>query len=144
MVNMQEKRTAKEQRSYSLMPGEVALSYQLGRDPMPVTDRSQVGCVLLEAVPTELMAQVRLPLNFSLVLEVVHRYHARRWRHKHGTRHEAGHGRAAPLANSQCHQSHDPADRWAYRQEQGVSPACPAGSRDGYCHLSPRHWRRLG
>src|SRR5260221_12926974 len=69
MVNMQEKRTAKEQRSYSLMPGEVALPYQLGRDPMPVTDRSQVGYVLLEAVPTELMAQVRLPLNFSLVLD---------------------------------------------------------------------------
>ena len=61
MVNMQEKRIAKEQRSYSLMPGEVALSYQVGRDPMPVTDRSQVGYVLLEAVPTELMAQVRLP-----------------------------------------------------------------------------------
>src|SRR6266704_3598340 len=69
MVNMQEKRIAKEQRSYSLMPGEVALSYQVGRDPMPVTDRSQVGYVLLEAVPTELMAQVRLPLNFSLVLD---------------------------------------------------------------------------
>src|SRR6266700_1193863 len=69
MVNMQEKRTAKAQRSYSLMPGEVALSYQLGRDPMPVTDRSQAGYVLLEAVPTELMAQVRLPLNFSLVLD---------------------------------------------------------------------------
>ncbi len=51
------------------MPGEVALSYQVGRDPMPVTDRSQVGYVLLEAVPTELMAQVRLPLNFSLVLD---------------------------------------------------------------------------
>jgi Ca-activated chloride channel family protein len=66
---MQEKRTAKEQRSYSLMPGEVALSYQVGRDPMPVTDRSQVGYILLEAVPTELMAQVRLPLNFSLVLD---------------------------------------------------------------------------
>src|SRR5260370_16227494 len=69
MVNMQEERTAKEQRSYSLMPGEVALSYQVGRDPLPVTDRSQVGYVLLEAVPTELMAQVRLPLNFSLVLD---------------------------------------------------------------------------
>jgi len=51
------------------MPGEVTLSYQLGRDPMPVTDRSQVGYVLVEINPTEVMAQVRMPLNFALVLD---------------------------------------------------------------------------
>ncbi len=51
------------------MPGEVALLHQLGRDSMPVTDRSQVAYVLLEASPTELVAQVRMPLNFALVLD---------------------------------------------------------------------------
>jgi len=36
---------------------------------MPVTGGSQVAYVLLEAKPTELMAQVRMPLNFCLVLD---------------------------------------------------------------------------
>jgi Ca-activated chloride channel family protein len=51
------------------MPGEVTLTHQLGKDFMPVTGGSQVAYVLLEAQPTEMMAQVRMPLNFALVLD---------------------------------------------------------------------------
>jgi Ca-activated chloride channel homolog len=51
------------------MPGEVTLAHQLGKDFMPVTGGSQVAYVLLEAQPTEMMAQVRMPLNFALVLD---------------------------------------------------------------------------
>lgn len=51
------------------MPGEVTLVHQLGKDFMPVTGGSQIAYVLLEAKPTELMAQVRMPLNFALVLD---------------------------------------------------------------------------
>ncbi len=51
------------------MPGEVTLTYQVGKDFMPVTGGSQVAYVLLEAQPTEMMAQVRMPLNFALVLD---------------------------------------------------------------------------
>jgi Ca-activated chloride channel family protein len=52
-----------------IMPGEVTLAHQLGKEFMPVTGGSQVAYVLLEAKPTELMAQVRMPLNFALVLD---------------------------------------------------------------------------
>src|SRR5579863_924657 len=51
------------------MPGEVTLAHQVGKDFMPVTGGSQVAYVLLETKPTELMAQVRMPLNFALVLD---------------------------------------------------------------------------
>ena len=51
------------------MPNEVALIHQTGRDYLPLVDRSQVAYVLLEASPTELMAQVRMPLNFALVID---------------------------------------------------------------------------
>jgi Ca-activated chloride channel family protein len=51
------------------MPGEVTLTHQVGKDFMPVTGGSQVAYVLLEAQPTEMMAQVRMPLNFALVLD---------------------------------------------------------------------------
>jgi Ca-activated chloride channel homolog len=51
------------------MPGEVTLAHQLGKDYMPVTGGSQVAYVLLEAKPSDLMAQVRMPLNFSLVID---------------------------------------------------------------------------
>src|SRR5436305_3890533 len=51
------------------MPGEVTLAHQLGKDFMPVTGGSQVAYVLLEDKTTELMAQVRMPLNFALVLD---------------------------------------------------------------------------
>src|SRR6266567_4216941 len=51
------------------MPGEVTLTQQVGKDFMPVTGGSQIAYVLLEAKPTDLMAQVRMPLNFSLVID---------------------------------------------------------------------------
>ncbi|HET9920306.1 MAG TPA: VWA domain-containing protein [Ktedonobacteraceae bacterium] len=51
------------------MPGEVTLAHQVGKEFMPVTGGSQMAYVLLEAKPTELMAQVRMPLNFCLVLD---------------------------------------------------------------------------
>jgi len=51
------------------MPGEVMLVHQVGKDFMPVTGGSQVAYVLVEARPTEMMAQVRMPLNFALVLD---------------------------------------------------------------------------
>ena len=51
------------------MPGEVTLTHQVGKEYMPVTGGSQVAYVLLEAKPTELMAEVRMPLNFALVLD---------------------------------------------------------------------------
>jgi Ca-activated chloride channel family protein len=51
------------------MPGEVTLSHQLGKDFMPVTGGSQVAYALIEAKPTSMMAQVRMPLNFAIVLD---------------------------------------------------------------------------
>jgi Ca-activated chloride channel family protein len=51
------------------MPGEVTLTHQVGKEFMPVTGGSQLAYVLLEAQPTEMMAQVRMPLNFALVLD---------------------------------------------------------------------------
>jgi Ca-activated chloride channel family protein len=51
------------------MPGEVTLAHQLGKDFMPVTGGSQIAYVLLETKPTAMMAQVRMPLNFALVLD---------------------------------------------------------------------------
>jgi len=51
------------------MPGEVTLAHQVGKDFMPATGGSQVAYVLLETRTTEMMAQVRMPLNFALVLD---------------------------------------------------------------------------
>jgi len=51
------------------MPGEVTLAHEVGKDFMPVTGGSQVAYVLVEARPTEMMAQVPMPLNFALVLD---------------------------------------------------------------------------
>ena len=51
------------------MTGEVTLTHQVGKEFMPVTGGSQVAYVLIEAKPTEMMAQVRMPLNFALVLD---------------------------------------------------------------------------
>src|SRR5947207_2655019 len=51
------------------MAGEVTLAHQVGKEFMPVTGGSQVAYVLLEAKPTEMMAQLRMPLNFALVLD---------------------------------------------------------------------------
>jgi Ca-activated chloride channel family protein len=50
------------------MPGEVTLTHQSGKDFLAVGG-SQVAYVLVEAKPTELMAQVRMPLNFALVID---------------------------------------------------------------------------
>ncbi|HEY7778921.1 MAG TPA: VWA domain-containing protein [Ktedonobacterales bacterium] len=51
------------------MPGEVSLHVQTGRDRMAATGGSQVAYVLVEAQPTGVMGQVRMPLNFALVLD---------------------------------------------------------------------------
>ena len=51
------------------MPGAVTLVHQLGKEFMPVTGGSQIAYVLLEAKPTEMVAQVRMPLNFALVID---------------------------------------------------------------------------
>src|SRR5579872_7333214 len=51
------------------MPGEVTLAHQVGKEYMPVTGGSQLAYVLLEATPSEMMAQVRMPFNFALVLD---------------------------------------------------------------------------
>jgi len=51
------------------MSSEVALRHQLGREIMPVMDRSQVVYVLIDVNATDAMAQVRLPLHFVLVLD---------------------------------------------------------------------------
>lgn len=51
------------------MPGEVTLTHQVGKDFMPVTGGSQLAYVLVEMKPTEMVAQVRMPLNFALVLD---------------------------------------------------------------------------
>src|SRR5947209_3770176 len=51
------------------MPGEVTLAQQLGKDYMPVTGGSQIAYALIEAKPTEMVAQVRMPLNFALVID---------------------------------------------------------------------------
>jgi Ca-activated chloride channel homolog len=51
------------------MPGEVTLQTQVGRDRMQVTGGSQVAYVLVEAHPAAGGAQVRMPLNFALVLD---------------------------------------------------------------------------
>jgi Ca-activated chloride channel family protein len=51
------------------MSGEVTLAHQLGKDFMPVTGGSQVAYILLETRPTDLVAQVRMPLNFALVID---------------------------------------------------------------------------
>src|SRR6202045_1455835 len=51
------------------MPGEETLAHQAGKEFMPVTGGSQGENVFLETKPTELMAQVAMPLNFAIVLD---------------------------------------------------------------------------
>lgn len=51
------------------MPGEISLICQVGRERMQVTGGSQVAYVLVEARPSATGAQVRMPLNFALVLD---------------------------------------------------------------------------
>jgi Ca-activated chloride channel homolog len=51
------------------MPGEVNLACTLSKDALPVTGQPQLTYVLLEVAPTDVMAAVQMPLNFSLVLD---------------------------------------------------------------------------
>src|SRR5579885_2088541 len=51
------------------MSGEVSLLCQVGRERMQVTGGSQMAYVLVEARPNQTTAQVRMPLNFALVLD---------------------------------------------------------------------------
>jgi Ca-activated chloride channel family protein len=51
------------------MPGEVSLNVQTNKSQFPVTGGQQLAYVLIEAMPTEVVANVQMPLNFSLVLD---------------------------------------------------------------------------
>jgi len=51
------------------MSGKVYLTTTLNKDNVPVTAQPQMVYALLEIMPTEVMAAVRMPLNFSLVLD---------------------------------------------------------------------------
>ena len=51
------------------MAGEVYLTSTLSKDNVPVTGQAQLVYALLEIMPTDVMAAVRMPLNFSLVLD---------------------------------------------------------------------------
>src|SRR5215467_7457282 len=51
------------------MSGEVSLLCTVGRERMQVTGGSQMAYVLVEARPNQTTAQVRMPLNFALVLD---------------------------------------------------------------------------
>lgn len=51
------------------MSGEVHLTATLSKDHVPVTGEAQLLYALLEIMPTQLMAAVQMPLNFSLVLD---------------------------------------------------------------------------
>ncbi|HEY7122690.1 MAG TPA: VWA domain-containing protein [Ktedonobacterales bacterium] len=51
------------------MPGEVTLNTQLGKEQMLVSNTPQLAYLMVEAKATEVVAQVRMPLNFALVLD---------------------------------------------------------------------------
>jgi Ca-activated chloride channel homolog len=51
------------------MPGEVQLNVQTHNTVFPVTGGQQLIYVLIEALPTEVVANVMMPLNFGLVLD---------------------------------------------------------------------------
>ena len=52
------------------MTNVVLLTSSLSREHIPVTGQTQLFYLLLEVMPTEVMAAVQMPLNFSLVLDV--------------------------------------------------------------------------
>lgn len=51
------------------MPGEVNLTVRTNKPNFPVTNTPQIAYVLIEAMPTEMVAAVQMPLNFALVLD---------------------------------------------------------------------------
>ncbi len=51
------------------MPGEVNLVVRTNKPNFPVTNAPQMAYVLLEAMPTDVVAAVQMPLNFALVLD---------------------------------------------------------------------------
>ena len=51
------------------MPGEVNLIVRTNKPNFPVTGGPQLVYVLLEAMPTDVVAAVQMPLNFALVLD---------------------------------------------------------------------------
>ncbi len=51
------------------MAGEVQLTFALHRDHVPVLAQPQVGYILLELMPSAIVADVSMPLNFSFVLD---------------------------------------------------------------------------
>jgi len=51
------------------MPGEVRLTVQTNNTVFPVTGGQQLVYVLIEALPTDIVADVQMPLNFGLVLD---------------------------------------------------------------------------
>jgi Ca-activated chloride channel family protein len=51
------------------MPGEVQLTVQTNKSMFPATGGQQLVYTLIEAMPTSVVANVQMPLNFSLVLD---------------------------------------------------------------------------
>ncbi|HEY73678.1 MAG TPA: VWA domain-containing protein [Thermoflexia bacterium] len=51
------------------MPGEVQLTVQTNKTTFPATGGQQLVYLLIEAMPTGAVANVQMPLNFSLVLD---------------------------------------------------------------------------
>ena len=51
------------------MPGEVQLTVQTNKTTFPATGGQQLVYVLIEAMPTDAVAHVQMPLNFGLVLD---------------------------------------------------------------------------
>lgn len=51
------------------MGGKVQLTVQTNKDTFPATGGQQLTYVLIEAMPTGVVADVKMPVNFSLVLD---------------------------------------------------------------------------
>jgi Ca-activated chloride channel homolog len=51
------------------MPGEVTLTLRTNKPNFPVTGAPQLAYVLIDATPTDVVANVQMPLNFALVLD---------------------------------------------------------------------------
>jgi Ca-activated chloride channel family protein len=51
------------------MPGEIELTVQTNKSTFPATGGQQLTYILVEAMPTDVVATVQMPLNFSLVLD---------------------------------------------------------------------------